>query len=129
MPATVRRNLANAFLVLLTIVVLLGLFVACSGTSLPGEAPTVTGTVREIDLAEDGTGTLIVDGPRMPPGAANDRARIALSDKTQYFDDSATPLSEPPEITTGMNVRVWLMTPPAESHAVQGTASVVQVLD
>ena len=120
------RQLADAVVLLLVLVVSACMLAACSPT-LPAEPPGITGTVKNLVPGDERPDSMLVEGAAQPAGAVSDKAQVTIEPATLFFDAQGKP-GKGSTIAVGTKVKVWFTGAVAESYPVQGGAKAVQVL-
>lgn len=99
-----------------------------SGATLPNEAPSIEGTIRESSAIQDGRRILVEAGAQV--AGREPAAYITVlrgADVLAGSGETIAPASAD-ELVVGAQVRVWFRGPVAESFPVQATAGTVLIL-
>jgi len=97
----------------------------CAESGPPADAPSIRGTISQIDMTAGGTGSMLVEGQN-ESDTAYDRASVAITATTRFYDAEGRSAS-PDSLAPGLTVEVWFEGPVAESYPVQATAGAVKI--
>lgn len=99
-----------------------------SGASLPSEAPSIEGTIRESSAIEAGRRILVEATAQVAGREPAAYITVPRGADVLAGSDEMVARASADELVVGARVRVWFRGPVAESFPVQATAGTVLIL-
>jgi hypothetical protein len=124
------RGTRRATVVLASAVALLAtVLLAGCGSRVPSDPPAISGTIAAVTRNDSGNaGSILIEGS----GSIGDKASLEIGGTTPVLrvaKDGSVSSATFAELKIGMRVNAWIDGPVRESYPVQGTASVVAIVE